>query len=78
MPAASPETKKLSALLVVDRKKWVSTIHGALKKQHGNVAATARELGVSTKQLWRMIHENPSVLENTGHKLNPGLKIDRT
>lgn len=77
MSIVDNETRLLTALFVANQKKWFSQVHGALKKHHGNVAATAKSLKTTRESLWRMIRKMPSVLEGTGHRKNESLRIAR-
>jgi len=64
----TPESKRLCALRQVDGAKFAAQVRGALVTEQGNVAGAARVLRVSTRQLWRWIDENPSLLNGTGHQ----------
>jgi hypothetical protein len=70
---ASPEARKLCALAIADPDQWEARVRGALVAERGNVAAAAKALGISGRQLWRWIAEKPAILRDTGHKKNPGV-----
>lgn len=66
-PAASPKARYVAALERVSPERFRTTLRELIAANGGNVAAAARELEMSRRQLWRWIARHPAVLAKTGH-----------
>ena len=70
------KAQRLCALAKAQHPEWKTAVREALMASHGNVAEASKALGVSTRQVWRWIKENPSLLRGTGHQTNPSKQKD--
>jgi transcriptional regulator with PAS, ATPase and Fis domain len=68
MPKAkTPEARALSALADVNVQEFENRVREAIKGNNGNIAKTAKDLGISLRCIWRWIEKNPRILIGSGH-----------
>lgn len=68
--ARQKEGRILSALAELNPGQFRSKIRRALKKNDGVVSRAAEDLGIGTRQLWRWLKRDPSILEGIEHRRN--------